>query len=291
MTYDKILQAFGEFAPLPSPSVIEQEVATICEEAIPQLDQEQTLLELLSCVDLTSLKSEDNEQNITKMVHRVNDLEDAIANGKNVASVCVYPNQIGTVKEALTDPNVSIASVVGGFPSGQTLEEVKVAEAALAVMEGANELDMTISYGAFLAEDYEKVASEIMEVKAAAPSAMLKVILETGLLRDPEKVQKASILALYSGADFIKTSTGKEYPGADIVSVYVMCQTLKSYYEKHNQRRGIKISGGLTSIQDALKYYAIVQSVLGKEWITPDYFRIGTSRLFDTLVEALEIGQ
>lgn len=289
MTHDKILQAFGEFPKAKSRDEVERELAALWESISADIDPMEAYKTLFSCLDYTSLKSEDSEQEITQIAHRINDIEGASSGGLQVASLCVYPNQVQWLSESLTDERVAIASVVGGFPSGQTLEEVKVAEAALALYAGAQELDMTISYGAFLAEDYEKVASEIMEVKSTAGDALLKVILETGLLASPGKVQKASILALYSGADFIKTSTGKGYPGADPASVYVMCQTIRTYYEKHQVRRGIKISGGVSSVEEALSYYAIVRGVLGKEWLKPELFRIGSSRLLDALLQVLDI--
>ena len=217
----------------------------------------------------------------------MNALEGSNPDIQNVAAICVYPNFAQTVKEALT-ADVKIACVAGGFPSSQTFSEVKIAEAALAVADGADEIDIVLNLGLFLNEDYEELCEEIMEIKQACHEAKLKVILETGALKTSELIHKASILSLYSGADFLKTSTGKGYPGASIEAAYVMCNAIKAFYEKTEIKVGFKVSGGVSTVEDAVNYYTLVKEILGKEWCNNELFRVGTSRLADKLLEAIK---
>ncbi|MDR0833924.1 MAG: deoxyribose-phosphate aldolase [Candidatus Symbiothrix sp.] len=233
---------------------------------------------LYSCIDLTSLGTEDSEESIFKFVESVNNFDSAKTGIKNVAGICVYPNFVATVKDTLRTP-VRIVSVAGGFPSAQTFMEIKVAEVSLAIADGADEIDMVLNCGQFLSEDYEVVCDEIREIRDVCGDAVLKVILETGLLKTSVNIKKAAILAMYSGADFIKTSTGKVYPGATPEAVYVMCETIKEYHKLHNKKIGIKIAGGVRSAKEAIDFYTIVKEVLGEEWLTPDLFRIGASSL------------
>ena len=158
----------------------------------------------------------------------------------------------------------------------------------LSLIHISNEVDVVLNLNRFLSEDYDGVCTEIEELKDAARGAHLKVILESGLLADPRQIQIASILSLYSGADFIKTSTGKEYPGASLEAAYVMCQTLRKYYELHGERRGFKASGGVRTPEDVVKYYCIVKEILGEEWLTPELFRLGASSLGKNLLKAIE---
>ena len=247
------------------------------------------VLELLySCIDLTTLMGGDTDESVTKMVAGVNDFETNHPDIPNVAAICVYPALVPTVKATLTCPDVCIASVAAGFPASQTFPEIKVAEVSMAVTEGANEVDVVLNLNRFLSEDYDGVCTEIEELKDAARGAHLKVIIESGLLADPRQIQIASILSLYSGADFIKTSTGKEYPGASLEAAYVMCQTLRKYYELHGERRGFKASGGVRTPEDVVKYYCIVKEILGEEWLTPELFRLGASSLGKNLLKAIE---
>ncbi|MDR1764300.1 MAG: deoxyribose-phosphate aldolase [Dysgonamonadaceae bacterium] len=241
---------------------------------------------LYSTIDLTSLNTEDSRESIWRFVEKVNDFEGSKSDIENVAAICVYPNFVQTVKEALT-ADVRIASVAGGFPSSQTFAEVKIAEVSLAVSEGADEIDVVINAGAFLDGNYEEMCDELEEIKNACREAHLKVILETGLLKTAEKIKKAAVLAMYSGADFLKTSTGKGYPGASPEAVYLMCEAAKEYHNLHNKRVGIKVSGGVRTAEDAVKYYTIVKETLGKEWLTPELFRIGASSLAENLLKAL----
>ena len=237
------------------------------------------LKEIHGFIDLTSLTSLDTKESIWKMTEAVNDFEGTRPDVPNVASICVYPLFVETVKQALTAQEVNIAAVSGGFPASQTFSEIKIAEAAMCVMLGADEIDVVMNLGYFMEENYEDLCDELDEIKESCREAKLKVILETGALATVENIQKASILALYSNADFIKTSTGKGYPGATPEAAYVMCHVLRKYYELTGKKRGIKVSGGIRTAEDAVKYYTIVKEVLGKEWLTKDLFRIGASSL------------
>ncbi|MDD4114724.1 MAG: deoxyribose-phosphate aldolase, partial [Massilibacteroides sp.] len=198
-----------------------------------------------------------------------------------------YPIFVETVKQALTAQEVSIAAVSAGFPSSQTFQEVKIAETSLAVMNGANEIDIVLNLGYFMEENYEELTEEIDEIKEACRDAKLKVILETGALVTAELIQKAAILAMYSGANFLKTSTGKGFPGATPEAVYTLCQTIKTYYELTGTKIGIKVSGGVKTTEEAVAYYCIVKEVLGEEWINKALFRIGASGLLSNIEHRL----
>ena len=192
-----------------------------------------------------------------------------------------------TVSGALEVSGVDVAVVAGSFPSSQTFVEVKTAETALAVADGANEIDIVLNLGLFYTENYEELADEISEIKHAARGARLKVILETGALKTAADIKKASILAMYSGADFIKTSTGKVYPGATLEAAYVMCQCIKEEHEKTGTMIGFKVSGGVSSTEDAVKYYTLVKEILGEQWLNNNYFRIGTSRAANYILSSI----
>jgi len=221
------------------------------------------------------------------LVENVNDFEGTRPDIPNVAAICTYPLFVETVKQALTAQEVKIAAVAGGFPSSQTFTEVKIAETAMAVMQGADEIDIVMNLGYFMEENYEEIAEEIQEIKDSCRESKLKVILETGALTTPEYIQKAAILALYSGADFIKTSTGKGYPGATPEAVYTMCQVIKKYHSITGKRIGIKVSGGVRTAEDAVSYYTIIKEVLGNDWLNKELFRIGASSLLNDLESRL----
>lgn len=239
---------------------------------------------LFNCIDLTTLKTEDSEESVLRFTERVNDFENEYPDLKGVAAICVYPNFAKIVSQSLEVEEVSIACVSGGFPSSQTFTEVKVAETALALADGATEIDIVIPVGKFLSGDYEGMCDEIDEIKSICGDRTLKVILETGALKSADNIWKASILAMYSGADFIKTSTGKQEPAATPEAAYVMCQAIKAYYDKTGRKVGFKPAGGINSVKDALVYYTIVKEVLGEEWLGNSLFRIGTSRLANLLL-------
>lgn len=246
-----------------------------------------TYKKLLSCIDLTSLNSTDTKEDIWKLTEKVNNIEGNYPDIQNVAAICTYPNFAETVKETLTAQDVKIACVSGSFPSSQTFIEVKIAETALAVLNGAEEIDTIINLGLFFEENYEELTEELDEIKEACREAKLKVILETGALKTLSNIMKASVLSLYSGADFIKTSTGKIYEGATPEGTYTMCQAIKEYYKKTGRKVGIKVSGGISTIEDAVKYYTIIKEVLGEEWCSNKLFRIGTSRLLDVIIKSI----
>jgi deoxyribose-phosphate aldolase len=239
---------------------------------------------LYSCIDLTSLGTTDSKEDIWKFTQKVNDFE-GTSDVPNVAAICVFPNFAETVKEALTAQGVKIACVSAGFPASQTFIEVKIAETALAVANGADEIDIVLNTGEFLSGNYKEVCEEIDELKQACRQAHLKVILETGALKTASNIKKAAILAMYSGADFIKTSTGKVYAGASLEAAYVMCAAIREYYAKTGRKVGFKPSGGISETEDAVKYYTIVKEVLGEEWCNNEYFRIGASRLANNLLQ------
>lgn len=239
---------------------------------------------LFNCIDLTTLKATDSPSSVADFTERVNAFDNEYPMLPNVAAICVYPNFAQVVRAVLEVSKVDIACVSGGFPSSQTFSEVKVAETALAVDGGADEIDIVLNLGYFLDGDYEAVCDEISEQKAACREARLKVILETGALKTAENIKKASVLAMGSGADFLKTSTGKEYPGASLEAAYVMAQCIKEFHENTGTRVGFKCSGGVATTEDAVKYYTVIKEVLGEEWLTNEYFRIGASRLANNLL-------
>jgi len=234
-------------------------------------------------IDLTSLNTADKVATIETMVDKVNAFPKSYPEMPNVAAICVYPNFAVTVKNCLQLP-VGIAAVSAGFPSSQTFIEVKVAETAMAVLDGATEIDVVISVGKFLEENYEEMYEELMELKAACRESHLKVILETGALVTAENIKKASIIAMVAGADFIKTSTGKMSPAATLEAAYVMCGAIKEFHKKTGQKVGFKPAGGIVTTEDAIGYYTIVKEILGDEWLNNKLFRFGASRLANNLL-------
>ena len=239
---------------------------------------------LFNCIDLTTLKCTDTEESVMKFTEKVNELADKYPDLENVAAICVYPNMVEIVNDTLEADHVNIACVSGGFPSSQTFMEVKVAETAMALHTGADEIDIVIPVGKFLCGDYEGMCDEIEELKDICGEKPLKVILETGVLRSASNIKKAAILAMYSGADFIKTSTGKESISATPEAALVMCEAIRDYYKETGRKVGFKAAGGIDNVQKALAYYTIVKETLGEEWLNNKLFRIGTSRLANSLL-------
>ena len=219
---------------------------------------------------------------------KVNEFDNEFPDMKNVAAICVYPNFADIVKNTLQVDDINIACVSGGFPSSQTFIEVKVAETALAIADGADEIDIVISIGKFLSGDYETMCEEIQELKEVCKERHLKVILETGALKTASNIKKASILSMYAGADFIKTSTGKQQPAATPEAAYVMCEAIKEYYQKTGNKVGFKPAGGINTVHDAIIYYTIVKEILGEEWLNNRLFRLGTSRLANLLLSDIK---
>ena len=239
---------------------------------------------LFHCMDLTSLKCTDSEESIMKFTENVNAFVDKYPDLDNVSAICVYPNMAEIVNDTLEADDVKIACVTGGFPSSQTFMEVKIAETAMAIHTGADEIDIVMPVGKFLCGDYEGMCDEMGELKDVCGEKTLKVILETGALRSASNIKKAAILAMYSGADFIKTSTGKEAISATPEAALVMCEAIKEYYKETGHKVGFKVAGGVDTVKKALAYYTIVKEVLGEEWLNNGLFRIGTSKLANLLL-------
>lgn len=284
---DRYQQAFARFEPAGTDEQVAGQVKTLLEKHEKENFTPDVLKQIHGFIDLTSLTSIDTKESIWKLVDKVNDFEGIRPDVPNVAAICTYPLFVETVKQALTAQDVKIASVAGGFPSSQTFMEIKIAETAMAVMQGADEIDVVMNLGYFLEENYEEIAEELQEIKESCREAKLKVIIETGALITAENIRKGSILALYSGADFIKTSTGKGYPGATPEAAYTMCQVLKKYHSITGKRIGLKIAGGVRTAEEAVRYYTIVKEVLGKDWLNKDLFRIGASSLVEDLEKRL----
>ena len=280
---DKYQEALASSTVLSNDAAVAEEVRKIVEKASDYANAE-TYQFLFSSIDLTTLSTLDNVKSVTAFTERVNDFDDAYPQFGNVAAICVYSNFAEVVKTTLDVPGVDIAVVAGCFPSAQTFLPVKIADVALAVEAGADEVDIVFPVGMYLEGNFEDLTDEIVEMKHAARGAKLKVILETGALKSAEDIKRASVLSLYSDADFLKTSTGKEYPGASLEAAWVMCQCIKEYYAKTGLKVGFKCSGGIRTTVDALKYYAIVKEVLGDEWLNHDLFRIGASGLANAIL-------
>ena len=262
---------------------------------LDKLASEQVYKECFSMMDLTTLKTDDTPASVTKLVNKVNSFRQSYPEWPLPASVCVYPNFAATVNEARAcDFNITVVSAC--FPSSQSFLEVKLRECELAVEQGADEVDIVLALNAFLAGDYETAAEEIRQVRACIDKVAekqgrkvhLKVILETGLLRKPEVIAEASFLAMEAGADFIKTSTGKVDVNATPAAAYVMCECIAKYHEFTGKKIGFKPAGGISSAADALCYYSIVSTILGKEWLNKDLFRFGVSRVANNLLAAVE---
>lgn len=279
---NKYNEAFSAFAPALSIEELDKRIEDILAKSFEKNNTREVKKFLHSTIDLTTLSGADTEEKVAQLVASVNDFE-GTEDVPSVAAICVYPNFVKTVRSVLTAEGVQVACVSGCFPASQSFIEVKIAETALAIADGADEIDIVLNLGAFLSGDYEEAATEIQEQRSTARAAHLKVILETGALKDPELIRKASILSLFSGADFLKTSTGKEYPGADLRAAYILCSVLKEYFDKYGEKRGVKFSGGIRSAEEAVKYYCIVEALLGKEWLDNKLFRIGASSLVGSL--------
>lgn len=248
---------------------------------------EEVYKKLLGFLDLTTLSVTDTVERVQEMAYKVNLFQSKFPEYPNVGAICVYPAMVAPVRDALQAQGVDIASVAGGFPASQTFIEVKVAETSLAVLDGADEIDMVLGVGEFLSGNYEKCFEDISEIKAACGNAQLKVILETGALETAENIYKASIIAMEAGADFIKTSTGKEVAAASPEAAFVMCSAINEFYAKSQRQVGFKPAGGISTTEESIKYYTIVKEVLGEAWLNSGKFRIGASRLANNLLASL----
>jgi deoxyribose-phosphate aldolase len=269
--------------------IVQENVKKILAEKKHKYETEAVKKFLFSTIELTSLKVTDSEDSILKLTEKVNKFTDANPDLPHLAGICVYPRFASIVSNSLEADGIEISSVCGGFPSSQTFPEIKTVETALALKDGATEIDTVLPVGYFLAEDYEQVSDEINEIKeTCGEETTLKVILETGALQTATNIKKAAMVAMYSGADFIKTSTGKIEPGATPAAVYVMCQAIKDYYNETGRKVGIKVAGGIHTTDDAINYYTIIKEILGEEWLTPNWFRIGASSLANNLLSDIK---
>ncbi len=286
-TTAKYEQALTESKVTENDEQIATEVQKIVEEHWQENMNKGVYEFLLSCIDLTTLSTTDSERSVATFTQKVNNYWTKYPEHKNVASIVTYSNFAEVVRANLEVSDVNVAVCSANFPSSQGHLEVKIAETALAIQDGADEVDVVMNVGYFVDEAYEELCDEISELKATCGGRTLKVILETGALKTATNIKKASILAMYSDADFIKTSTGKIYPGATLEAAYVMCRCIKEYFEKHSRIVGFKASGGIRTTEDAVKYYTLVKEVLGEQWLDSAYFRIGASSLANALFQSI----
>ena len=264
-------------------------VTKLIAENVPENDTLDVKKFLFGSIELTTLKTTDSDESVMAFTERVNDFAAQYPALPHVATICVYPCFARTVSETLEVEGVEVACVSGSFPSSQALIEVKIAETALAVKDGATEIDIVMPVGKFLSGDYESVCEEISELKqVCGENVAMKVILETGDIVTGSNIKKASILSMYAGGDYIKTSTGKEKISATPEAAYVMCQAIKEYYDETGIQVGFKPAGGINTVTDALTYYTIVKEVLGDKWLTNKWLRLGTSRLANLLLSEIE---
>ncbi|MCI7310892.1 MAG: deoxyribose-phosphate aldolase [Prevotella sp.] len=267
---------------------VQEAVRKIIAEKVLENDTPEVKKFLFGSIELTTLSCTDSDTSVMAFTEKVNEFDATFPDLPHVATICVYPCFASVVKDTLEVEGVEIACVSGSFPSSQALIEVKVAETALAVKDGATEIDIVMPVGKFLDGNYEDLCDDIQEQKVACGDAAMKVILETGCLKTASNIKKASILSMYAGADYIKTSTGKEKISATPEAAYVMCQAIKEYYEKTGIQIGLKPAGGINTVMDAITYYTIVKEVLGEKWLTNKWFRLGTSRLANLLLSELK---
>jgi deoxyribose-phosphate aldolase len=271
-----------------SDAEVAEAVKKIIAEKVPQNDTEDVKRFMFGSIELTTLTTQDSAESVLKLVEKVNQFAHEYPAMPHVATVVTYPRFTKLVSESLEVEGVIPTCVSGAFPSSQALLEIKIAETGLAIRDGAENVDIVMHVGEFLSGDYETVCDEISEQKATCGDVPMKVILETGDLGSCANIKKASILSMYAGADYIKTSTGKEKVSATPEAAYVMCQAIKEYYDETGIMVGFKPAGGINTVMDALTYYTIVKEVLGEKWLTNYYFRLGTSRLANLLLSELE---
>ena len=283
----KYEQAFKKYDLNVDEKAVDEAVKKIIAEKVPENDNVEVKKFLLGSVELTSLHTTDTDESILAMTEKVNKFDNEYPALPHVAAICVYPRFTELVAQSLEVDGVEITNVTGNFPSSQSRMEVKVAETQLAIADGATNIDIVMPVGKFLSEDYEGVADDINELKEVCGDVPMKVILETCDLGSLSNVKKAAILSMYTGADYIKTSTGKEKAGATPEGVYVMCQAIKEYYDETGIQIGIKPAGGINTVMDAVVLYTIVKEVLGEKWLTNYWFRLGTSRLTNLLLSEI----
>ena len=282
--YEKALQQYNTDL---DDAQVQQAVKTIIAEKTLANDTPEVKKFLFGSIELTTLSTTDSDTSVMAFVDRVNRFDSAYPQLPHVAAVCVYPCFAEVASETLEVEGVEVTCVSGSFPSSQAVIEVKVAETALALRDGATEIDIVMPVGKFLSGNYEELCDDIAELKQVCGDKAMKVILETGDLKTASNIKKASLLAMYAGADYIKTSTGKEKISATPEAAYVMCQAIKEYYEKTGIQIGFKPAGGINTVMDAIIYYTIVKEVLGEKWLTNKWLRRGTSRLANLLLSEI----
>lgn len=266
---------------------IQNRIQLILEKGKMDLDIQKAYRDILSFIDLTTLEGADTDEKAINLAKQAGHYFSSEKQIPNVAAVCVYPTLVKVVKDNLEDHHISVASVAGAFPAGQSPIHIKVAEVKYAVEQGADDIDMVISRGKFLEGKYQEVQDEVQSIKEACGAAHLKVILETGELQSVENIRKASELGILGGGDFIKTSTGKIPVAATLEAMLVMLDTIKEYHEATGKKIGIKPAGGISEPEVAVDYYVLVKEILGEEWLSNKLFRIGASRLANKVYEII----
>lgn len=280
---NNIFELFSKYTLDKNEQEVEMAVEAILSTSFERNNRKATYCKLLENIDLTTLKSTDNNDSVLKLVDKINQFDSNFDILPLPAGICVYPAFVPTVKESLTE-DVDIVAVAGGFPHSQTFIEVKMAEVGLAIASGASEIDIVFPVGKFLAGEYDDIYDEISEIKSCCKDVTLKVILEVSLLKTVENIEKAAIIAINAGADFIKTSTGKDGSVANLVAAYVMCSVIAKMEPEIDRNVGFKAAGGITTSADAVKYYSVVESVLGVDHTDKSLFRIGASSLANNLL-------
>ena len=284
----KIEEVLGKYNLDITDEEVKEAVKKIIAEKVPENDNADVKRFMFGSIELTTLTTVDSAESVLQLVEKVNKFDNEYPQMPHVATVVTYPRFTKLVSESLEVEGVIPTCVSGAFPSSQALIEVKTVETGLAVRDGAGNVDIVMHVGEFLSGDYETVVDEIEQQKQACGDVPMKVILETGDLGSMANIKKASILSMYGGADYIKTSTGKEKVSATPEAAYVMCQAIKEYYDETGIQVGLKPAGGINTVMDALIYYTIVKEVLGEKWLNNTLFRLGTSRLANLLLSELE---
>ena len=278
----------NEYAPAQSEAQVAEEVARM-KEAARSNENVEVYRFCYSAIDLTTLSCNDSVTSVTEFARKAAEFNERFPHIPNVASICIYPSFVETVGLAVDGTPMRITSVAGGFPAAQTFLEVKMLEVSMAVENGADEVDIVLNVGRMLTGEYDEAANEVEVIRAETdPEVVLKVIIESGALKTPELIRKASLLSMFAGADFVKTSTGKIDVAATPEAAVVMCHAIRDYYEKTGRKVGFKAAGGVRTPQDAVLYYTIVREILGEEWCTTDLFRIGASSAANNLLSAIE---
>ena len=267
---------------------VKERVARFQTRSIKKESKVQALKMVLSMIDLTTLEGQDTPGKVRQLCQKAIHLHDSVPDLPHVAAVCVYPTMVGTAKKALGNDDIKVCSVATAFPSGMTPRKIKLEETKIAVKEGADEIDMVISRGAYLQGEYGYVFDEIAAIKEACGAAHLKVILETGELGTLDRVRRASVLAMHAGADFIKTSTGKIQPAATLPVTLVMLQAIRDYYYETDRMIGMKPAGGISKAKLAVHYLVMLRETLGQAWMTNEWFRFGASSLANDVLMQIQ---